>query len=171
MLRRELGNKRGIASSLLNLGHIAQDQADYALARSLHEESLAIRRELGDKGGIADSLHNLGTVVREQGDHALARSLLKESLVISKESGHKANIACSLESLASLAAVSGRLDRAAQLWGAAEALREAIGAPLPPHHRSRYERGVDAVRAQLGEAVFMAAKEHRVITMEEITGS
>jgi hypothetical protein len=39
----------------------------------------------------------------------------------------------SLEDLAGVAAQRGDFERAARLWGAAEALRETIGAPLPPN--------------------------------------
>jgi hypothetical protein len=41
-----LRDKRGIAFSLNNLGNIASEQGDYAAARVLCEESLALRREL-----------------------------------------------------------------------------------------------------------------------------
>ena len=46
---------------------------------------------------------------------------------------------------------------AAKLWGAAEALREAIGAPIPPLERPTYECAVTAIRTQLGEETFAAA--------------
>src|SRR5438105_4121141 len=74
-IRRELGDRPGIAASLNNLGLVAFEQGDYPAARALYEESLAIRRELGDRRGIALSLGNLGTVAFEQGDHLAARAL------------------------------------------------------------------------------------------------
>jgi hypothetical protein len=46
---------------------------------------------------------------------------------------------------------------ATQLYGAASALREAIGSPLPPVERDAYERSLAAARAQLGDAAFNAA--------------
>src|SRR5207247_1410305 len=46
---------------------------------------------------------------------------------------------------------------AARLWGAAEALREAVNIPLPPVERVDYERSVAAARASLGEKAFAAA--------------
>jgi predicted ATPase/class 3 adenylate cyclase len=39
---------------------------DYALARSMYEERLAISRELGDRLGVAESLNNLGIVAARQ---------------------------------------------------------------------------------------------------------
>ena len=43
------------------------------------------------------------------------------------------------------------------MWGTAEALREAMGTPLPPVYRADYERAVAAARTQLGEKFFVTA--------------
>ena len=48
-------------------------------------------------------------------------------------------------------------DRAARLLGAVEALREAIGAPLPPAQRGEIDRVTAAMRDALGEETFAAA--------------
>jgi hypothetical protein len=47
--------------------------------------------------------------------------------------------------------------RAAEIAGARDALRARTGALLPPVHRAAYERMLDVVRADLGEAGFAAA--------------
>ena len=59
-IRRKLGDRQGIASSLGNLGAVALDHGNSPTATALYEESLAIQRELGDRWGIASSLNNLG---------------------------------------------------------------------------------------------------------------
>jgi len=56
-----------------------------------------------------------------------------------------------------LVASQGEHEWAARLWGAAEALREAIGAPMPPVYRATYEQAVALARAQVGEEAFAAA--------------
>lgn len=43
------------------------------------------------------------------------------------------------------------------LFGAAEALREALGVPPPPFIRDRYNQSVAEAREKLGEAAFTAA--------------
>ncbi len=59
-------------------------------------------------------------------------------------------------------------ERAARLWGAAEALREVIGSPRPPNEREEYERGLATVREALGEEVFSAAwAEGRAMSLEQ----
>ncbi len=79
---------RAIRAKVLNgAGNMAWQQGDYAAARTLHEESLAIRRELGDQRSIAASLGNLGNVAHVLGDYAAARTLHEESLAIRRELG------------------------------------------------------------------------------------
>ena len=68
---------------------MACDQGDFASARELHEESLAIQRRLGDRRGIANSLGNLGNVVSDQRDFSSARALYEEGLAIMRELGNR----------------------------------------------------------------------------------
>jgi hypothetical protein len=58
--------------------------------------------------------------------------------------------------------------RAAWLFGAAEAARERIGAPLPPGDRPLYDRHLARARADLDETAFDAAwAEGRAMTLDE----
>jgi hypothetical protein len=62
----------------------------------------------------------------------------------------------------------GQVERAARLFGAAEELREAGGAPLPSAGRANYERDVAAVRAALSEVDFTISwAEGRGMTMDQ----
>lgn len=98
-IRRELGDRGGIAWSLNNLGNIAYDQGDYTAARALHEESLCLRRELGEKHSIAWSLNSLGNIAHPQGDYATARALYEESFQLFQELGDKQGMARSYSCL------------------------------------------------------------------------
>jgi tetratricopeptide (TPR) repeat protein len=167
-LQRELWDKWGIANSLNNLGLVASSQGDYALAQTLQEEALVIRRELGDRGGIANSLNSLGSVAYEEGDYVSARMLHEQSLAIQRELGNRRGIAYSLESIAALTSAQGKAQRAARLWGAAQALREAIGSPLSPNERAEYDQRLAETRSMLGEEAFAAAcSEGRSLSMEQ----
>ncbi len=166
----ELGAKDTIGVLLNNLGTVALSQSDDAAARSLFEESLTLRRQLGDKLGIAMSAGNLAIVAFRQGEHAAARVLLEESLAIDRDLGDKRGSAGELEIFGLLAAAQGDAGRSARLLGAAEVLREAIGAPLTPVERAMwdYERHVAAVRAALGrEGLAAAWNEGRAMTYEQ----
>ena len=92
-LRREIGDKWGIGSSLHNLAFIAWGRGDYQGARALFEESLALRREIGDKYAISITLSQLGDMIQEQGDYTGARALHEECLALRREIGNKVGIA------------------------------------------------------------------------------
>ncbi len=154
---RELGDKQGIAASLINLGNIAHQSGDYAAARSLLEESLAILRQVADKRTVASALCNLGYVAQGQGHHKTACSFYEEGLTIFQELGEKLGMANSFEGLAEAAEALGQAERAARLFAAAEALREAIGAPMRDAARANYETKVAGVRAKLEDEAFAAA--------------
>jgi hypothetical protein len=74
--------------------------------------------------------------------------------------------------LAGLAAVAGAQqhpERAARLFGAAEALREFTRIPLPPVNRPNYERAVAAARAPLDDKAWVAAwVEGRAMPLEQV---
>ncbi len=58
--------------------------------------------------------------------------------------------------------------QAPRLFGAAEALREAIGAPLPPNEQEEYRRNIDRAREMLEVEAFASAwKEGRAMTLEQ----
>ncbi len=118
---------------------------------------------------VAKSLSLLGRVEAHDGNYAAARDLYEETLTLAMEEDDKLNIPSYLEGLADVVAVQGTPAWAAQLWGAAEALREAMGAPIPPVYRAAYERTVEGIRAQLDEATFSEAwKEGRVMPLEQV---
>src|SRR6185295_3226636 len=127
-IKRELDDKWGIASSLGNLGIVANDQGDYPLARALHEESLAIRRDLSDKLGVALSLLNLGVVVLAESIRqaqpnklspplfAHAQALYEESLAIRRELADRPGIAECLVRLGEVEHCRGNYARADYLY-------------------------------------------------------
>jgi hypothetical protein len=109
-------------------------------------------------------------VALDQGDEVQAGAHLAESLTLQRELGDRWQTALALELCAGVTAAQGRRAgdaqpgglRTARLFGAAEALRETLGAPILPHNQEYYQRRVAAARAQLAEAIFAAAwaEEH-----------
>ncbi len=166
---RELGDRSGIAISLNNLGDYACEQGDFLAARTLYEESLDIKRKLGNRSGIAITLNGLGNVLAEQGDYPAARALYEESLSIRRDLGDRRGIAYALEGLAAVAAALDNALRALRIWGAAERLREEIGAPLPPNERPRHDRRLAAVSATLRDSAAFdrAWREGRTLPVEQ----
>jgi predicted ATPase/transcriptional regulator with XRE-family HTH domain/Tfp pilus assembly protein PilF len=152
-----LGDRWGLASVLHTLSAVAQQQGASARAATLGEESLALRRALGDRWGVAASLCTLGEIACRRGEHAGAQALLAESLALSRELGARHVLALALEVLVWVAAARGRPQHAAELGGAVEALREALGVPLTPHQRAGHDEAMEAVRTALGTEEFATA--------------
>ena len=93
-------------------------------------------------------------------------------MVIGREVGFHPNDAFYLAGLADVVVTHGDPEWAARIWGLAEALREAVGAPIPPIYHRAYESSVAATRAQLGEQAFAAAwAEGRNMTPEKVLAS
>jgi non-specific serine/threonine protein kinase len=154
-LARKVEYREGSGWALNHLGHIAQLLGDYERAMRLHEESLPLFQTFGSKWiGVVESLHCMGETALAQGDAALAGTHLTESLVLSQDLGERACIAWCLAGLAGVSAVNEDPERAAWLWGAAEAVRQSIGAREAPATHATHERLKAEVRKQLGEELF-----------------
>ena len=103
-----------------------------------------------------------------RGDLSFARTLYEESLTMARELGQRELISTGLEGLARVIAAQGDPAQAARLWGMAEALREALGAPLHPVERADYDPAVAAVRDQLGEEAFISTwQEGRLLPADQ----
>jgi tetratricopeptide (TPR) repeat protein len=155
-LYRQIGNKWGIAYVLLDLAEILEMQGDIEGKTRLVEESLELFRELGDKGNIAMCLLVMSDNPRKGGALFTVNSLV-ESLMLFKELNDKRHIGRCLGELAFLAWQQHQLERAAVLFGAAEAIFATIGASMHPMVRSRFEHSTSDIRSQLGSDHFAAA--------------
>jgi hypothetical protein len=83
--------------------------------------------------------------------------MFKESLSLYQRSGDKHGPPYSLEALGLVAAALGDAKRAARLWGAASAWREAMNEPLSPIYQRDYAPSVTQARTQLGEEAYESA--------------
>ncbi|MEF8847496.1 MAG: toll/interleukin-1 receptor domain-containing protein [Candidatus Paceibacterota bacterium] len=84
----QLGDRRGVAKSLHQLGQLAQSLGNYDEARYYYEESLEIAKELGDRRGVAKSYGQLGQLAKEQGKYEEAIEFTLIALQIFKELGY-----------------------------------------------------------------------------------
>jgi predicted ATPase/Tfp pilus assembly protein PilF/DNA-binding XRE family transcriptional regulator len=153
---RELGDKMGIAYTIETLGMALYKCGDHAQATRLLEEGLRLFRELGDQVGVALLLNDLGLVAHTQGESELAVQLQREGLALAWTIGDKRRAAFCFEGLA-MALAQRQALRAARLFGAAEALRAAIGSPLPPAERADYNHAVATARGNATPAEYQTA--------------
>ncbi len=164
----ELGDKRGMALSFNELGEIARSLRDYERAGRFYERSLALWRELADRVPTVSLLQNLGYVALNRRDLRKARAIFEEGLTLSRDVRDMLGIASCLGGLAGVAALSGQRDRAAYLFGAAEAAHEAGGLTPDLVDRAEIDRNVSAVRTALPEDAFLKLwAEGRAMTLEQ----
>ena len=124
---------------------------------TFHEESLAYFRESW-QGLLCLSwaYQGLGETALAQGNATLAVTHLVESSRLFHDLEDRAGVSWCLAGLAGVAALDEEPEHAVWLWGAAEALRQSIGARPAPAARATRERLQAQVRSQLGETAFNA---------------
>ncbi len=171
MLARQEGDTGTLGFALSNLGVIAHVEGHAAWAVACLEEALALARRRDDSISIAWYLAYLGRVVKDQAAAGRAAPLLAESLARFRDVGNRNGIAFTLELSAGLTVRdehSLAAARAARLFGAANAVRAAIGSPLAPFDQPTYDADVQAARAHLDNDAWEAAwAEGRAMTLEQ----
>jgi tetratricopeptide (TPR) repeat protein len=168
-LLREVGDISNTTITMSGLAEIAIRQGNYEKTTILEEESLAMRKELGEPWGIAVSLGNFAWIALRQDNLKEAEKLLRESLTLRSEIEDRGGCAWCLEKLAEIFLILGQrkssknsrlhFQRAAKLFGAAEAMREPVASKIDLVDQPEYKRRVDALRSQLDEDMFTSAWE------------
>ncbi len=102
---------------------------------------------------VAISHNNLGNAFRGLGNFEAARRDYSESLQAYRAYGDKWAIAFLLEDIGALAALAGEQERALELVGAADRMREEIGSPRGPALDTELERRLQAAHEVLGDEV------------------
>jgi DNA-binding CsgD family transcriptional regulator/tetratricopeptide (TPR) repeat protein len=157
-LARTLDAPTPIALSLYNLANLAWlgGRLDEAAARIA--EALAVARGRNVGWLVPGILVKSGFVAADRGDHAAAARLLGEGLRLAGDGpSEQVDVVDGLEGLARLAAVAGRSEPAARLFGAAAALRAAIETPQIPSEEAYFAPVLADLRAWMGDEGFAAA--------------
>jgi len=165
-----LSDRQLTAPLLVFLGLAALSRNDLRQTVALLEDGLGQYREMGDAYGTAMCCGTLGFIALHQDDVDQAAGRFGEALHSLRELRDRVGMLHCLMGIASVNGLRGDKERAARLWGAAEALGEAASVPLLPVIESLYdyEGHVAAVRSQLGDLVFEAAwTEGRKMTPEQ----
>jgi predicted ATPase/class 3 adenylate cyclase len=167
-LSRKLDDKALLASALISVGAEFLLQGDPERGAILNEEAAQLYRERGNRGHLQYALDNMGWAALMRGDQQQAEALHRESLALSRQLGDKLVAAEALEGLACSASARGEAERVARLFGAAEALREAVGYRQEPREHALRKPYLAVARPQLAEAKWEAAwTEGRRLGFEE----
>src|SRR5215203_1000198 len=169
-ISRRLGSAYPLGTFLINMGYQYLLQGDPERATALNAEAANLYRQRGHKGKLQYALDNLGWSALARGDHRQAEALHRECLALCQELGERTIAAECLEGLACAAGARGEASRAARLFGAGEAQREAVGFQHLPAERALREPYLAATRSRLNEAEWERAfAEGRTMPMEAAT--
>jgi len=105
------------------------------------------------------ALGNLGLVAARRQNYPAAMQFHLRSLDLAESVGERRSVAEMLEELAAVESAAGNAARAATLFGASQAIRQDIGAPILGPDQARLNGARDAAAAALGEEAFSAAHQ------------
>ncbi|MCA9862831.1 MAG: hypothetical protein KC432_07420 [Thermomicrobiales bacterium] len=143
--------------ALANLSVTARSQSDFARARAMSEAALACYRGFGFDLAETRTQMDLADTARFEGDLTTMVSHYQACLAQTGERGDMRLVADAMTGIASACTEWERLQTAARLFGAAEALRERVGVGFSlPRDRGPTERSVAQLQDALGEAGFVA---------------
>ena len=158
-LERELGDKRNLAAAMNALAQLHRIEGGLDTAELLYRNVLDIARETDDRESRAIGLLNLAMVAISRRAAEDARDMLVEVSEIAEATGsHRVGLSL-LEVGAGLASLNSEWDRAARLFGAAEAQNATTGLHRDPADEAFLAPLMDKVRNALGPATFAATEE------------
>ena len=140
------GPTRERARGLNGAALLTISQGDYAGAKRLLRESLALFREIDDPIGVTRALTNLAFLSLEQGDYPEAEALVREAVDRARATGNRRALFSSLGYLAIALHRQGQWAAARELFEQALAMARELGTP--------YEIGTtlnDIARAECDE--------------------
>lgn len=142
-IKEEVGDLRGTARTLNNIGNLLYHQENYDEALEQHNRSLEIKREVQDQSGIAVSLNNIANIYRQKGQvqKAIANSL--QALEISQRLGAVSIERDAAEALYKTHTLAGRYKDALQMYELYILLQDSIKSEENQkeimHQRFKYE--------------------------------
>ena len=146
------------ASALRGLAMTEARTGNFGRAEELIEESRVISKSMGDGLLVATSKRYAALIALFRDDYHRVIPLCRESLGITRQIGDRWSISRAMAHIASTTAIYEKKHvRAATLFGIAEVLREAIGAPVPQSEEKFHDAAVSAMREALSSESFDAA--------------
>ena len=113
--------------ALHGAGTLAYVQGEYAQARALFQEALALRRKLHDPWGISETLSNLGLLLYGQQDYDQAQQYYEEALALRQELNDPWGVGHALSYLAMIVHSRGDYARARALLEQSLVLLRGLG--------------------------------------------
>ena len=115
-LRRALGDRRGVASSLRNLAQLATVQGDFTGARARLDEARALFAAIGDDDGLDAVDNELGVLAEERGDFVAAEEAFRRMLHAREQAHDDYGVAESQSNIGFAQFARGDYDNANAYW-------------------------------------------------------
>ncbi len=151
----------------MGLASEARGRGSYADARRFLSQGARVARRV-HSGMLVAYECELAHLDRLEGRLAAAKTAYARVMRIFLSNGYLAAVANLLECYALVALAEEEPARAARLFGAAEALRDAISIPMRAYERQEYNQGLAALRRMLAPAELEAAwSAGRALSVEQ----
>ncbi|MEO6589075.1 MAG: alpha/beta fold hydrolase [Pyrinomonadaceae bacterium] len=165
---REIGDKPIVGVALMGLGELSRLERKNAEARLFYEEIVTEARKGGDTFNLLYALFNLGSVSCMEGDSETSHAQFAESLLLGKDLGSMRAVADCLDGFGCVSAINSKAEKAAKLYGAAEALRESVGFEIQTADRIFRDHFIKITKNLIGENAFLEFKTAgRNISMDD----
>ena len=149
------------------LGNLALAEGDYSKAQRLLSRHIELL-DPTNKNWLSTAARGLGYALLYQGQYAEAARWLRESLVDNRALGQQLAVAACLAAFGALGVACDDLVRAARLFGASEAITEAIHTPLLCSDVKQVDRNVVVLRERLADDILNAEwAAGRAMTLEQ----
>ena len=164
--RLQIARARG--HSLLGLAAVAEVEGQLSEARRFVAEATSISEHLRDRRYLALESYMRGLIAFDEGDFDGATAGFQGALSGARKGGDRILLIRAIEGIARVLAKDGHIGRAATLFSAAAALREALPWPVAPVDEHWYEGAISRLRDDLGDQSFDRVwEEGRAMGVEE----
>lgn len=127
LIRREVGDLYGEASTLKKIGMIHDDLGQRQKSLEYYEKALLIFREVRDRSSEATILNNIGLVYHAIGQRQKALEYLEKALAVVCESGDRSGEATTLYNIGTVNSALGRKQKALEYFDRALPIFHEVG--------------------------------------------
>jgi tetratricopeptide (TPR) repeat protein len=164
---RQAGDRRWEAAALCNLASFEVMAESLQAAHDHYSEALVIVEELRDRSGEAVILAGIGEVAMLSGDLDSAKELYSRALRSGYRNRELRGIAYLILNLAQcFSKIDGEQERAAMLYGAADAQNEQLGLPWEVGISDERDEGQKVLRRSMGEPFDASYGRGRALTLD-----
>ena len=153
----EIGDLKGEAVVLNNLGTAEYWAGNWDAAVELYERSRLAHEHIGDPVGAGLGIFNIGEILSDQGRLDEAEPMLRRALRLSKAAGERSGVAYALSQLARTAARAGRTEEAMAGYEAAREEFAGIGDAA----------GVTETEARVAECHVLRGAAHEALAIAD----